>query len=96
MSSRIRRFFRRCPSCGRRFEASVVAKEPLRSKDGTAFLTPPISSLAGRAAYSDPYVAMQPAGSAILSGASPVEMEEVKFEYSYKCRHCGHGWTEVH
>jgi hypothetical protein len=38
----------------------------------------------------------QPISPAILEVDVPVTIEVEDFEYSYKCKHCGHVWTETH
>ena len=29
-------------------------------------------------------------------GSAQLMVEEDEYQYSYKCKHCGHEWSEVH
>jgi len=78
----VRTFFRRCPSCGRRFEIRLVNKklmgsEQLESKMEQGTL----------ASVSAPVV---------LESEVPVLVEVDDFRYTYRCKHCGHQWSEEH
>ena len=85
----IRTFFRHCPSCGRRFEIRLVGKEQVderehvdeRSRLGS------LPSMTVRGANLRPIVVQE---------SSPVTVDVEAFQYTYKCRHCGHEWSEVH
>ena len=94
MSSEVRRFFRHCPGCGRRFEIRLVGRKLVEIKEETADLVPPVSSFEGSAAYTQPYVVRQPAGHVILRDASPMTIDVAQFSCTYKCARCGHEWTE--
>jgi hypothetical protein len=77
-------FFRHCPSCGRRFEIRLVSKRLVDSGD-----------LSG----DEKRVAAPGFG----IGATPIAVEEdvpsvvdvEEFQYAYRCKHCGHQWSEV-
>ena len=92
--SRVRTFFRHCPGCGRRFEIRLVGREAVQLEGASSSQVPPAFSARGYSFYNEPYVAMQPAGQAILKEASPSVVDAAQFTYTYKCSHCGHQWTE--
>jgi len=85
--SDIRTFFRHCPSCGRRFEIRLVKKEAVDSEELSEDEKRPALMTGG-----------------ILLGAAPIIVKEdtpvivdiEEFQYTYKCKHCGHEWSEVH
>ena len=84
--SAIETFFRHCPSCGRRFEIRLVGKQlkdaetlPVKEPETTAAI---MSS--GRLA--PPLVLVE---------GKPIIVDIEEFEYTYRCRHCGHQWTEM-
>jgi DNA-directed RNA polymerase subunit RPC12/RpoP len=86
----IKAFFRHCPSCGRRFEIRLVGKKLVDSKlieekGGKTLVPIGGPGLGGRV----PVVTMVQEGT-----PSIVEVED--FQYRYKCKHCGHEWSEVH
>jgi len=80
----LRTFFRHCPSCGRRFEIRLVGKEEVdTSEHGENPLR-----VAGV-----PEPTLRPL---LLEDRSPVTVEMEEFQYTYRCKHCGHEWTEAH
>jgi len=87
--SAIRTFFRHCPSCGRRFEIRLVSKIEVSDDTGT-----------WKTSKSDVGMSGRRESSLMLEGGKPAtvevpETEEVKeFMYNYKCKHCGHEWSE--
>jgi DNA-directed RNA polymerase subunit RPC12/RpoP len=86
----IRTFFRHCPSCGRRFEIRLVGKKLLDSKlieEKGGNRPVPVGGLGfgGRL----PVVTM-------VQEEVPSIVEVDDFQYRYKCKHCGHEWSEVH
>jgi hypothetical protein len=95
--SAIRTFFRHCPSCGRRFEIRLVKKESVDSEDIEENLPRPVNPLITRAMVSNPtnpvLTKSMPIG---LSENAPSIVDIEDFRYTYKCRHCGHEWSEVH
>jgi len=81
----IRLFFRHCPGCGRRFEIQLVSKKLIRVDRETSTI-PEIESLATVGpTHSVPLT---------LSEGRPITVDTEEFEYSYKCGHCGHEWSE--
>ena len=73
-------FFRHCPSCGRRFHIRHVNKELVDEKKETEEMK--------RAAGT--------VRSVILEFNVPITIDVKEFQYSYKCKHCGHEWFETH
>jgi hypothetical protein len=100
-------FFRHCPSCGRRFEIRLVSKEPFRSESfsekdehakgslsrrDVAALAGSLSSPGGISGSSS-----RPYGQGtIVQEDKPSIIDVEEFQYDYKCKHCGHQWSEVH
>jgi hypothetical protein len=81
--SGIRTLFRSCPSCGKRFEIRLIGKKLVKSE--TIKENVPVSH-----DYFGGYD-----GSFLLVGETePVIVDVEEFEYKYKCKHCGHEWTE--
>jgi len=82
--SEIETFFRRCPNCGRRFEIRLVGKKLIESESIKE--TRPVNS-----DYFGGY-----AGSILeVDETEPTIIEVEKFQYAYKCKHCGHQWAEI-
>ena len=88
-----RQFFRRCPRCGRHFEVRLVDKKLARREKNTVNAVPPLNSFGGTA-YSGLYAVAQPGGHAVLSDASPITVDTMRFAYTYECGHCDYEWTE--
>ena len=87
--STIKRFFRHCPSCGRRFEIRLVSKQvvPTESEEWkTAHY-----AVAG-AEWKESVVALDPEGP--VAAEVPEFQETQKVRYGYRCKHCGHEWSE--
>jgi DNA-directed RNA polymerase subunit M/transcription elongation factor TFIIS len=91
--SEVRTFFRFCPSCGRRFHIRLVSKKLVSDRKETY-----MEKRAAKSAAIATQLGRQPG----IVGTSPLYLEEdvpvtidvEDFQYSYKCRHCGHEWTE--
>ena len=86
--SAIQTFFRHCPSCARRFEIRLVSKKPVGSgifvdKESSLQVAPPDST--------DRSAAMQ----AVVEEGKPFVVGVEDFQYAYKCKHCGHEWSEI-
>jgi predicted RNA-binding Zn-ribbon protein involved in translation (DUF1610 family) len=80
----IETFFRRCPSCGRRFEIRLVGKKLIESE----------SIKEERPVNSDFFGGYS--GSILeVDETEPTIVEVEKFQYAYKCKHCGHQWVEI-
>ncbi len=80
-------FFRHCPGCGRRFHIKLESKKMVQVRRETLSLEP------------TPRVAtMQFQGSPALAvqEGEPIIVDIEEFQYAYKCKHCGHEWSERH
>jgi uncharacterized Zn finger protein len=74
----VRTFFRHCPSCGRRFEIRLVNKKLIDSE-----------------LVKSNVVQYTPASAAVvLESNVPMDVEVDDFRYTYRCKHCGHQWSE--
>jgi DNA-directed RNA polymerase subunit RPC12/RpoP len=82
--SEIETFFRRCPNCGRRFEIKLVGKKLVDSQ----------SISVSKPVLGD-YFSGGPDSYLELSETEPVTIAVEKFQYAYKCKHCGHQWVEI-
>ncbi len=83
-------FFRHCPGCGRRFHIKLVDKKLVeidRTRVESKSLANPLGG--GLPQGTAPAVYVVEEGGPVM-----VDMEE--FQYAYKCKHCGHMWTEMH
>lgn len=70
-----------CPGCGRRFQIVLEDKSEVEDYD-TATTTGPIMMIGGR-------------GVALVKEGEPMIFDIKEFRYTYKCKHCGHEWTET-
>ena len=89
--SEVRTFFRFCPSCGRRFHIKLIKKEMTDIKRETVDVHGgvPVRMMASTAG-----AAMM--GPILVEETIPVVVDIDEFKYSYKCKHCGHEWSETH
>ena len=79
--------FRRCPSCGKRFEIRITGKRLV--KEETVEREAP--ELTGLPSYGL-YAGMQLTP---VSEDRPVIVDVKEFQYAYLCKHCGHRWYEI-
>ena len=87
--SALGRFFRHCPSCGRRFEIRLVSKNEVGDEGETWRAKEYALSLGTRKESNLLLESDHPAT------VEAQEVEEIKeFRYNYKCKHCGHEWSE--
>ena len=95
--SEVETFFRFCPSCGKRFHIKLVGTKLVDSKRET-FEQEQVQSVMGE----NPNLMNYPLNYGYRAGMGPLMVEEnipvtvnvEDFQYSYKCKHCGHEWTE--
>ena len=85
-------FFRHCPACGKRFEIRLVKKE-LEKDEAHPEDIPRASApnLTGPAAGMGAFTFVP----VVLDENMPSMVDNEEFDYTYKCKHCGHTWTEV-
>jgi predicted RNA-binding Zn-ribbon protein involved in translation (DUF1610 family) len=88
----IKAFFRHCPSCGRRFEIRLESKKLLNEDRVTTMVSPTEANvrtglIAGPATGTS---------APLMVGTDvPITIDIESFQYTYKCKHCGHEWSEV-
>jgi len=104
--SRVTTFFRHCPACGRRFEVRLVGKNLVSNERDTYPTRSPPTTSEGSSTWA--HMAARTGLGGNVTRASQVVWDvhsepgkEVEvtvgrkgFEYAYKCKHCGHQWTE--
>ena len=78
--SEIKTLIRHCPGCGRRFEIRLISKKPIDFR---------------RETYEDKETVFG-RNPLVVEEGIPVTVEEIKFQYTYRCKHCGHQWYEFH
>ena len=84
-------FFRHCPSCGRRFHIKLVSKKLTNERKDTEEVK---QGMINFAATGYPRGSV-PSGPVIVEENIPVTIDIEDFQYSYKCKHCGHEWFET-
>jgi hypothetical protein len=88
--SEVRTFLRFCPACGRRFHIKLVGKKLLDERMEQTEVKRDVGAIAG---MSSRYMMTTPT---VVEENVPVTIDVEEFQYSYKCKHCGHVWTELH
>ncbi len=83
--SEFKSLFRTCPNCGRRFEVRLVDKKLVGTEEIQENL--PVDR---------DYFSGWPGSYLEVGETEPVTVEVDKFQYVYKCKHCGHEWMEKH
>ncbi len=91
-------FFRHCPQCGRRFHIILVDKKLAHIDKETEQSPARIDKMlvvgAGVDIGSRRPPRNFPTSAWVVEEGKPVTIYIEEFEYSYKCRHCGHAWSE--
>ncbi|OLD12148.1 MAG: hypothetical protein AUI93_03010 [Crenarchaeota archaeon 13_1_40CM_3_52_10] len=97
-------FFRHCPGCNRRFHIKLESKERL-SLERETIRRPKVAKTTGYAGVSvsakryggvgagagqGPYL---PARITLYEG-EPIIIDVEEVQYDFKCKHCGHEWSE--
>ena len=88
--SEVRTFFRYCPACGKRFHIRLVNRKLVEETKETK-----VQKERATSSFNVGYKFQSPVPQ-VLEVDAPVVIEVEDFEYSYKCGHCGHVWTEIH
>lgn len=90
-------FFRHCPGCGKRFHIKIEDRKLVQeetkmipTKRAVRVIRPMWQTYKGGNAYTPPGVTTE------LVEGPPIIVKEEEFQYHYKCKHCGHEWTEHH
>jgi DNA-directed RNA polymerase subunit RPC12/RpoP len=79
----VKTFFRHCPSCGRRFEIRLESKRLIQREK---YIEPGEATPVGHGGLMYP---------AVLEENAPTTVYLEEFQYTYKCKHCGHEWSEL-
>lgn len=96
MASKTKTFFRHCPSCGHRFEIRLVGKKLLEDEETPAEATSvQISPMGAWQLGRSNFLSSSGVSMVSLEGTDPVVVDAKKFQYTYRCKHCGHTWMEV-
>ncbi len=92
--SEIKTFFRFCPVCGRRFHIKLVSKKLVKLERESAEVKRAVPVIGAGSIGSRGYY-----GSSIpiiVQEGEPLTIDVEEFQYSYRCKHCGHEWSEKH
>ena len=84
-----RTFFRFCPACGKRFHITLVGKELVGEKVDRAVSRR--DTWHGVSARGFNITAMP----VLVEQDVPVVVTVEDFQYTYRCKHCGHVWSEM-
>ncbi|MBI3841454.1 MAG: hypothetical protein HY297_05855 [Thaumarchaeota archaeon] len=94
--SAVASFFRHCPSCGKRFHVKRVGEKLVGEE---IMHVPSPDALGATLSVND--VPMGRHDESGVAATAPdktdskvVEVEEI--QYTFRCEHCGHEWTEYH
>jgi len=82
--SEVRAFFRFCPSCGRRFHIRLVSKKLVGERKEVTAIKEAIGS----------FIPTSVGRSIVVEENIPATIDVEEFQYAYKCKHCGHAWSE--
>jgi DNA-directed RNA polymerase subunit RPC12/RpoP len=85
-------FFRFCPSCGKRFHIKLVSKKLVGMQKET-FDEKRVVAGPGPGSYGARGGGML-TNPTIVEENVPVTVDVEDFQYSYRCKSCGHEWTE--
>ena len=76
----VRTFFRHCPSCSARFEIRLVSKRQVEDEEDES--------------TEEKYTSSPVPYPEVLETDKPSVVEVEDFRYTYKCKRCGHQWSE--
>jgi DNA-directed RNA polymerase subunit RPC12/RpoP len=90
-------FFRHCPQCGRRFHIKLESKKLVTSHQETIPTREPRAVVvrSGSIGSGGIYGTASITPIEVQEGR-PIIVEVEEFQYAYKCKHCGHEWSERH
>ena len=89
--SEVRTFFRFCPACGKRFHIKLVGKKLAEERTEKTEVTRDRGTFMTGSGYG-----MYGPAPVIVEEKVPLTINVEDFQYTYKCKHCGHVWTEIH
>jgi formate dehydrogenase maturation protein FdhE len=78
--SEARTFFRHCPFCKRRFEIRLVGKRLVGTEEVES--------------ETEKYAPVSASFPLVLESDVPIVVRVEDFRYTYRCKHCGHQWSE--
>ncbi len=84
-------FFRHCPGCGRRFHIKLESKKLVDVKR-TSRPTRVVTGIRGGPSLRG----ASPQQVFLVQEGRPMIVDVEDFQYTYKCKHCGHEWSEKH
>ena len=87
--SEVKAFFRHCPSCGRRFHIKIVRKELVAEETVKESLTAAEREMGYGSIHASQWITP-------VAEGPPIYVDIEEFDYTYRCTHCGHQWSEVH
>ena len=89
----MREIFRHCPSCGRRFTIRLVDEKLVDQRRSRNQIEQPTETHMGvSSTYSYGGIPMPRVE---VDEEVPVTIDIKDFQYTYKCKHCGHVWSEM-
>ena len=91
--SEIRTFMRSCPACGHRFHITLVNKKKVQDQRLRDDETNETGVSMTEGATAAPGGLWMPV---VVEEGRPIEVEVEDFNYTYRCKHCGHEWKERH
>jgi len=89
----MRMLFRRCPSCGRRFEVKLAAINEVERETESDQTNKPTGGSPKWAVGSQIRGRQGATGGPTPVGTEYIESSK-KVAYTYRCEHCGHEWSD--
>ncbi|MDG6926544.1 MAG: hypothetical protein JRN09_08315 [Nitrososphaerota archaeon] len=83
--------FRRCPACGHRFKIRFERVERI-SEQTTTTSIPLVVERSAENFIGGPVIS--PEEPLVVGDGPPITVDIEEFQYSYRCKHCGHEWYE--
>jgi hypothetical protein len=83
-------FFRHCPGCGRRFHIKLESKTKISSD------REPVPRMERGVGQPAAYWESKTITPVLVHDERPIILDIEDFQYVYKCKHCGHEWSEKH
>jgi DNA-directed RNA polymerase subunit RPC12/RpoP len=91
-------FFKKCPSCGKRFEVKhtgeELAKSEVKTEDVNVNLSLNTPFQWSHEASTDTIDVEPGALGPIAQGKRTIEKQEDTYTEDYQCKHCGYRWKE--